>query len=104
MGLNGYQKSGPDQQRELFDKFRACANGHSTEDVIGAALNIMVNGMLQAHATSQTALESCEAMTAKMKTLLLAHYDAVTNKRRSTVPIEQVIHMPLFVDRDVVQR
>lgn len=98
MGLNGYQKSGPDQQRELFDKFRTLANGFSTEDVIGAALNIMVNGLLQAHATVPMALDSCDAMAAKMKALLLVHYDAVTQRRRSTVPFDQVIHVPLFTD------
>jgi hypothetical protein len=93
------RKSGPDQQLELFNQYKRSANGFSNEDVVGAAMNVLVNALRQAHATKTAAETSFDEHMGRVKSLLLSHYDS-TGKRRPTFVFNQNIEMPLFDDRN----
>lgn len=92
-------KAGPDQQRELFNRFSQAASGFSIEDVNGAAANVLVNSLRQAHPTRQSAEASFDALFGRLKSLLVEHYDG-SGRRRSVFPHHQVVHMAHFVDED----
>lgn len=92
-------KSGPDQQREVFNKFVQLAHGFSVEEVVGAAMNLIVNAVRQAHPMRRTALDSLDQTTTRTRELLASHYDA-SGKRRNVFPFHQTIHVPHIVDRD----
>lgn len=97
--LDPLRKSGPDQQRELFNAFCKVATGFSTEEVMGAALNLLVNALRQAHPTQAKALSRLDEISAAAKTLLASHYDAL-GRRRNIFPFHQTIELPHFTDRD----
>lgn len=96
------RKYGAETQRILFDRFTKEAHGFSTEDVIGAAANLIVNAIRQAHGTRRAAELSFDDMTARVKGLLVEHYDA-SGRRRSAFPFPQTIHMPHFNDSDRIR-
>jgi hypothetical protein len=96
-------KSSPDRQRELFKQFSAVANGFSAEEVLGAAANMFVNALRQAHATQRGALDSLDRLTAQTKNLLASHYDAM-GKRRNVFPFHQVLEATHFDDREKFQK
>jgi hypothetical protein len=83
----------PDQQKQLFDAFCSVANGFSAEQVLGAAANLLVNAIRQAHPTQRGALARLDELSAKTKALLAEHYDAM-GKRRNVFPFHQVIEVP----------
>lgn len=93
------RKSGPDQQRELFTAFCKVAHGFSTEDAIGAAMNVLVNALRQAHGTQAAALARLDELVSGSKGLLAQHYDAL-GRRRNVFPFHQTIELPHFTDRD----
>lgn len=97
MGL--IQKAGPDQQRELFNRFCREANGFSSEDVIGAAINILVNGIRQAHSSSILAQASLDEKLATARALLVQHYDG-NGKRVGITPFTQMLQVPHIMDKD----
>lgn len=92
-------KAGTDQQRALFNAFCKVANGFSTEEVLGAAANVLVNALRQAHATQAAALSRLDELAAASKGLLASHYDAL-GRRRNIFPFHQTIELPHFTDRD----
>lgn len=94
------RKSGPDQQLELFRKFAAVAHGFGVDDVLGAAINMLVNGTRQAHADRSHAEAAFNERVGKAKQMLLDHYDSVTGKRRNIFPFTQHIHAAHFTDKD----
>ena len=73
--------------------------GFSTEDVIGAAVNVLVNGVRQAHGTREKAHEAMREKLAKALTLLDRNYGA-DGKRLTVLPKAQTVFVPHFVDRD----
>lgn len=97
--LDPLRKSGPDQQRELFNMFCKVANGFSTEEVMGAAMNLLVNGLRQAHPTQAAALSRLDELGAGARALLASHYDML-GRRRNIFPFHQTIEVPHFTDRD----
>jgi hypothetical protein len=96
-------KAGPTYQRELFNRFAQNANGFSTEDVIGAASNIIINALRQAHSTRIAAESRYDEIFGKMKSLLLNHYD-VLGRKRGVFPFDQVIEMDRFNDKEGFKR
>jgi hypothetical protein len=94
------RQAGPSQQQELFRRFTAAANGFSTEDVIGAAMNVLVNAIRQSNPSWSKASERYDEWMARFKTVLSNHYDTVTGKRRNIFPFHQTVHMDHFDARD----
>lgn len=92
-------KSGPDQQRELFNTFCKVSHGFSAEDVTGAAINLLINGVRQAHATREKAMAALDEKAAKAKELLAAHYDS-TGRKNGIFPFHQIIHAAHFTNKD----
>jgi hypothetical protein len=94
-------KTGPDYQRELFDRFSRDASGFSTADVIGAAANIVVNALRQAHSTREEAAKAYDEHAARIKGILMDHYDS-TGRRKGIFPFAQTIVMPFVNGRDKI--
>lgn len=92
-------KSGPDQQRELFNRFCREANGFSTEEVIGAACNLIINAIRQVYSTRQRAEARFDEIFGRVKTLLVGHYDQL-GRKRGIFPYNQFIEPQHFVDKD----
>jgi len=92
-------KAGPDQQKEVFNLMAKAAHGFSSEDVMGAAVNLLVNALRQAHARRMTAEARYDEVTARAKELLMSHYDAM-GQRRNIFPFHQHIVVPLIDLRD----
>ena len=61
------RKNGPDQQKLLFDRFTKEANGFSTEEVIGAAVNLVLNALRQAHGTRRSAETRFDELNARTR-------------------------------------
>ena len=91
-------KSGPDQQRALFNAMAQCANGFPTEHVLGAAINILVNAVRQTASTRPLAQTQMKEVHGKAMNLLMEHYDSVTGQRRNIFPFTQVIELPRYDD------
>ena len=88
-----------DSQKELFVRLAAASNDFSTEDVIGAAANLIVNALRQAHSTDRAAMARVDELTARLKGVLSEHYDRATGKRRNGLfPFNQVIRPVHVVD------
>lgn len=84
-----------DAQRELFNRLTASASGFTTEQVLGAAANLIVNAVRQAHATQKPALDSLDEIFSHVRTLLAGHYDTM-GKRRNIFPFHQHVEMPML--------
>jgi hypothetical protein len=95
-------KAGPDQQRELFTRFCSAANGFQAEDVIGAAINVLVNALRQAHTTRDKAMVAADEKAAKIKELLAANYTSA-GRVKGVFPYNQTIELEHFIDRDTVR-
>ncbi len=86
-------KSGPEQEKALFEAFNRVASGNSFEHVVGAAMNLLANSIRQSCETRQKAERMFDEVVGRSKNLLLEkHYDAVNNKRRSVFPFTQHVH------------
>lgn len=83
----------PDRTRELFETFVQTASGHTADSVVGAAANLLVNAIRQAHSTQRGALNSFDEMSAKIRAFLAEHYDGI-GKRRNVFPFHQTVEMP----------
>jgi hypothetical protein len=95
-------KTGPDQQRELFNAFCRAGNGFSSEDVIGAAINVLVNALRQAHATQAKAMMAADEKSAKIKELLAKHYTS-TGRVNGVFPFHQTVELAHFTDKDGIR-
>jgi hypothetical protein len=83
----------PDRSRELFKAFCACATGCAQEDVLAAAINLLLNGIRQSCATQLEAAMVFDELSAKAKHLLLeAHYHG-DGTRRNIFPFTQVLEV-----------
>lgn len=85
----------PKSELELFRRFGKEANGFTQEQVMGAALNLIVNALRQRHDKRKGAFEDYEQLTTKARGILAAHYDSL-GKRRNVFPFHQTIEMPMF--------
>lgn len=96
-------KACPPSEYELFKRFAREADGFSTQDAVGAASNVLVNGLRQAHATRGQAEARFDELFGKLKTVLLDHYDSLGN-RRSVFPFHQFIRPNLFIDDEKLKK
>lgn len=96
------RQAGPSQQQELFRRFTAAANGFSMEDVIGAAMNLLVNAVRQSNPTWSRAAERYDDWMGRFKTVLHNHYDSVTGRRRNIFPFSQTVQIDHFDARDKI--
>jgi hypothetical protein len=94
-------QTGQQAGRALFDIYSRASNGFSRDDVINAAMNVLVNAIRQEAASRSQAEARYDELAAKTKGLLMGHYDSVSGKRRSVFPFTQHVHAELvhFDDR-----
>jgi hypothetical protein len=86
-------KETPDAERQLFNVLAAASRGFTNEQVVGAAVNLLVNVLRQSNATRRGAFEATDRAHAAMRQVLDAHYDA-SGRRRNIFPFHQVIEVP----------
>jgi len=82
-------------QRELFTLFTRAANGFSTDDAIGAAVNIVINALRQSCTTRQEAEIAFDELFGKSKSTLMNHYDSL-GRKRGVFPYNQTIEVAHF--------
>ena len=75
----------------LFEAMGACAAGHPQEEVLSAAMNIVLNALRQNVSRRDEVIYQANELFGRSMELLLEHYDPVSNRRRSVVPFDQVI-------------
>ena len=90
----------PDYGREMFNRFSRAADGFSSDAVLSAALNVIVNALRQTYGTRAQVEARYDELVGRTKATLLGHYDGVTGRRRSTTPFTQHISVPHFIDKD----
>ncbi len=94
--LDPIMKSGPEQERAVFEAFNKAATGHDYNIVAGAAMNLLANTVRQSCATRQQAERMYDELVGRTKNLLLEkHYDPVSSKRRHVFPHTQVVNAEL---------
>jgi hypothetical protein len=94
--LDPIKKTGPDKQHELFRNLSKVCHGFGSDEVIGAAINLLVNAIRGAYSQRGMAERRWNELFGQFKEVLLSkHYDPVTGKRRNVFPFTQHIHMPL---------
>lgn len=84
----------PDRQRELFTRMSAVADGFGADDVVGAAVNLLVNAIRQSQPTRRQAEVRFDELFGRTKQILVDHYDAL-GRKRGVFPYDQVVEMPL---------
>lgn len=84
-----------DQQRELFSRFSREANGFSQDDVVGAAINVLINAIRQSCATRSEAEVAFDTWFGRAKSTLIDHYDSL-GRKRGVFPYDQVINVGHF--------
>lgn len=93
-------KSGPQKQRQLFERYANASEGFPAQEVVGAAVNLLINAIRQSCATRKHAEQVWDDYFGKGKNLLLDHYDSVTGKRRNIFPFTQHINTAHVLDKD----
>lgn len=89
-----------DAGQELFKRMGRTCDGFSSDAVIAAASNIVLNAIRQAYGQRYQAEARYDELTARLKGLLMDHYDPVTGKRRNIFPHTQELHVPFLHDVD----
>jgi len=92
-------KASEKAQIELFQQFCHVANGFSTEAVVGAAINVLVNSIRQTYPSKRQAEMRFDELFGQTKQVLLDHYDSM-GRKKGIFPYTQTIHGSLFVDKD----
>ncbi len=83
-------KSGPEQEKALFEHFNRASVGFDYNHVAGAAINLIANTVRQSCETRQQAEKMFDELSGRAKNLLLEqHYDPVSNRRRNIFPFTQ---------------
>jgi hypothetical protein len=95
-------KSGPDQQRELFLAMAGVSRGHAIEEVVGAAVNIIVNALRQSYPQREKAIAAVDERAARMKQLLSECYTS-GGRVKGVFPYNQTIEMAHFHDKDAIR-
>ncbi len=99
--LDPIVKSGPEQEKALFEAFNRVASGNDYRHVVGAAMNLLANSIRQSCETRQQAERMFDELAGRSKNLLLEqHYDSVSNKRRNVFPFTQHVHAALVKGDD----
>lgn len=81
----------PQGAKELFKNLSQVCSGFSSDDVMLAAVNLLVNCVRQNRAKRDDAAELFDEIAAKARHVLLEqHYD-VLGRRRNVYPFHQVI-------------
>lgn len=88
-------RSGRERELELFKQFTRIAHGRANDDVIGAAANLIVNGLRQGHSSRAAALKAFDDFFALMKSRLDGHYNG-NGRVKGVFPYHQVIEVPLL--------
>ena len=92
----------PDRQRELFNKFSATATGHTAGDVIGAAINLLINAIRQSAPDWQKAEALFDEHLGISKQLLKDHYDS-HGRKKGIFPYDQTIAVAHFMDPEKIR-
>ena len=85
----------PDHARELFARFGQSANGFTTDDVVTAAVNMLLNAIRQRCKTQAEAERAFDEIFGRSKQVLFNHYDTL-GRKRGIFPYDQVVEMPLI--------
>ena len=84
----------------LFDRMSKAAVDFPHEAVVNGAGNVLLNVLRQRNETRDKAEKDFNEMFGRLKSILMAHYDGATGRRRSVFPHNQVIHMPFVSLKD----
>ena len=82
--------------QRLFDLWSKEAHKHgvSIQTAMGAAINMLIVCIRNAHADRVEAEKRFDEVVGKTKGILMDCYDPVTGKRRNIFPFHQVINPP----------
>lgn len=78
----------------LFEAFGLAASGHLPDEVISAAMNIVLNVVRQRTSRRSGAIAAMDELFGRSMDALMQHYDGTTDRRRSVVPFDQVVTVP----------
>ena len=85
--------------QELFKRFGKEAGGFPADAVVDAASNVLVNAIRQTYGQKHRAEARFDELAARLKGILMEHYDPVTGKRRSSLfPFTQHLNVPFLGD------
>jgi len=85
--------------KDLFQKLSPLCSGYPAEAVIGAAFNLLTNGLRQTNPKREDALKRYDEWTQRFRTMLAEHYHNAGN-RKNIFPHEQVLIPPFHNDSD----
>lgn len=89
--------SGSETQQQLFKQFVQSASGFQQNDVVSAAVNLLINALRQTHPSRKEAEKAFDELFGRTKGFLLdGHYDSSTGKRLNIFPFHQIVEMPLM--------
>ena len=83
----------PEPSRELHIRFGKIADGFNADDVMNAALNVMINVIRQTNPRKRDADQMVDRLMAKARQALDNHYYP-NGTRRSVFPFHQIIEVP----------
>lgn len=90
-------------QRELFVTLRNACHGRSLNEVVGAAINLVVNALRQECHQLRDVEQRWDEVVGRAKGLLLEHYDTSRGVRKDGVfPFDQTVQMPHHIDPDKI--
>jgi hypothetical protein len=78
----------------LFEAFGHSAAGHPPDEVISAAMNIVLNVVRQRTSRRSSAIAAMDELFGRSMDALMQHYDGTTDRRRSVIPFDQVVTVP----------
>lgn len=92
-------RRGPEAAKELLRRFGGDADGFGADDVIDAAMNVLINAVRQTQGQSPQAHQRVDQIAARMHEIVDLHYDRATQRRRSVFAFDQTVQMILTDDR-----
>lgn len=96
-GKDPLRDSGPQSALDLFREFSKAANGRPNEQILDAAVNMILNVIRQSNASGAKAAAQFDEIAGRAKHLLMEkHYDNAGN-RRNIFPYSQHV-TPEWVD------
>jgi len=75
----------------LFGAISAVCTGHPYDEVLSAAMNVILNCVRQNVGHRTDAIGRMNELFGRGMNALMEHYDPTTGRRRSVVPFDQVI-------------
>lgn len=84
----------PDRSKELMTTFAQAAHGHKRDDVIVAAVNLLVNCIRQGNATATAAGGQYDEVVGRAKAFLMECYSPVGSRRNVFASRQDVIVPP----------